>query len=542
MTETIVYSARRIITMEPTQPFATHVAVREGRILAVGGPDCAAGWGPVRRDERFRDAVLLPGFVEAHSHLMTGALWDYVYCGNTDRLDPDGKLWPGIRKVDEMISRLRDAAARLPAGAPVVAWGFDPLFFEGERLNRHHLDQAVTDRPIAVMHQSFHLMTVNSHALDMAGFTPETNVEGVPRLADGSLMGELQEMAAMFPVMRRLGLTLQTISRGEHAIRQFGKAAVQTGVTTATDLYADLADEEIETLLRVTGEASYPIRLVPALGVIGMEPKAAAQKALAVRARSTDRLRMGICKVMTDGSIQGFTARLKWPGYMGGQANGIWNLEPERLKELVKVLHAHGVNMQMHTNGDEASELMLDAIEEASLAHPGRDHRHTLQHCQMAGEDQFHRMARLGVCANLFANHLWYYGDAHVEHTVGPDRAARMNACRSALDNGVTLAIHSDSPVTPLGPLHVAWCAVNRRTPKGRVLGPNQRISVHEALHAITLGPARSLKLDADIGSITPGKAADFAVLADDPLTAAPEALRDIPVLGTVQGGRPFIR
>ena len=542
MSEIVLYPARRIITMEANQPFATHVAVRDGRILAVGGPDCAAGWGPVRTDERFRDAVLLPGFVEAHTHMMTGALWDYVYCGNTDRIDPDGRLWPGIRTVDEMIDRLRTAAQGLPEGAAVVGWGFDPLFFEGARLNRHDLDRAASDRPIAVMHQSFHLMTVNSRALDMAGYGPDTNVEGVPRLPDGSVMGELQEMAAMFPVMRRLGLQLQQLSRGEHAIRQFGKAAVQTGVTTATDLYADLGDEDVDTLLRVTAEAGYPLRIVPALGVIGMDPQAAAQKALALRARSTDRLRMGICKVMTDGSIQGFTARLKWPGYIGGQPNGIWNLEPARLTEMVRVLHAHGINMQMHTNGDEASELMLDALEAAMWAHPTGDHRHTLQHCQMATDDQFHRMARLGVCANLFANHLWFYGDAHVEHTVGPDRAARMNACRSALDNGVTLAIHSDSPVTPMGPLHVAWCAVNRVTPKGRVLGPAQRLSVHEALAAITLGPARSLKLDADVGSISVGKAADFAVLADDPLTCAPEALRDIAVLGTVQGGRVFVR
>lgn len=542
MSETVLYAARRIITMEPTQPFATHVAVRDGKILAVGGSEIADVWGGARLDERFRDAVLMPGFVEAHSHMMTGALWDFVYCGNVDRVDPDGNLWTGITSVDEMIERMKAAMAKLPEGEPLVCWGFDPLFFDGDSLNRHHLDKASAERPIAVMHQSFHLMTVNSMALEMAGYDAGTKVEGVARLPDGSLMGELQEMAAMFPVMRRLNLALQQLSRGERAIRQYGKASVQCGVTTATDLYADLSDADVETLLRVTAEADFPLRIVPALGVIGMEPEAAAQKALAVRARSTDMLRMGICKVMTDGSIQGFTARMKWPGYIGGQPNGIWNLEPARLKDLVRVLHKNGLNLQMHTNGDEASELMLDAIEEAMWQHPTGDHRHTMQHCQMAGEDQFYRMARLGVCCNLFANHLWYYGDAHAEFTVGPDRAARMNACRSALDNGVTLAIHSDSPVTPMGPLHVAWCAVNRVTPKGRVLGPDQRISVHEALEAITLGAARTLKLDADIGSITPGKKADFAVLADDPLTRAPAELRDIAVLGTVQGGRLFVR
>ncbi|WP_127108922.1 amidohydrolase [Pararhodobacter zhoushanensis] len=542
MAETILYAARRIITMEPTQPYATHVAVRDGRILAVGGPEIAEVWGGARLDERFRDQVLLPGFVEAHSHMMTGALWTYLYCGNVDRTDPDGNLWPGVHTVDDMIDRMKGAIAKLPAGQPLVCWGFDPLFFAGDRLNRHHLDQASAEVPIAVMHQSFHLMTVNSKALEMAGYGPDTNAEGVVRLPDGSLMGELQEMGAMFPVMRRLNMAIRDISKGEHAIVQYGKAAVQTGVTTATDLMADLADDDVATLLDVTGRKDYPLRLVPALGVIGLEPKAAAARALELRAKSTDMLRMGICKVMTDGSIQGFTARVKWPGYIGGQPNGLWNLEPARLKELVKTLHASGLNMQVHTNGDEASDFILDCFEEAMWEHPTGDSRHTLQHCQMAGEDQFYRAARLGVCVNLFANHLWYYGDAHAEFTVGPDRAARMNACRSALDNGVTLAIHSDSPVTPLGPLHVAWCAVNRITPKGRVLGANQRLSVMEALHAITLGAARTLKLDREVGSITPGKAADFAVLGDDPLSLAPEALRDIPVLGTVQGGRVFVK
>lgn len=542
MSETVVYSARRIITMEPTQPFATHVAVRDGRILGVGGPEVAKAWGGARKDDRFRDSVLLPGFVEAHSHMMTGALWTYLYCGNVDRIDPDGNLWPGIKTVDEMIGRMKTALKTLPEGQPLVCWGFDPLFFEGDRLNRHHLDKASTTRPIAVMHQSFHLMTVNTAALDLAGYGPDTNAEGVARLPDGSLMGELQEMAAMFPVMRRLNLSMRELSKGENAIVQYGKAAVQCGVTTATDLYADLEDEDVETLLRVTARSDYPLRVVPAYGVIGLDPKAAAARALALKARSTDMLRMGICKVMTDGSIQGFTARVKWPGYIGGQPNGIWNLEPARLKDMIVCLHAHGINMQVHTNGDEASDFVLDCFEEAMWKHPTGDSRHTLQHCQMAGEDQFYRAARMGVCVNLFANHLWYYGDAHAEFTVGPDRAARMNACRSALDNGVTLAIHSDSPVTPMGPLHVAWCAVNRITPKGRVLGANQRITVMEGLHAITLGAARSLKLDRDIGSITPGKMADFAVLGDDPLALAPEDLRDIPVLGTIQGGRVFLR
>ncbi|RPH40123.1 MAG: amidohydrolase, partial [Burkholderiales bacterium] len=180
------------------------------------------------------------------------------------------------------------------------------------------------------------------------------------------------------------------------------------------------------------------------------------------------------------------------------------------------------------------------SLETALRAHPSPDHRFVLQHCQLADSAQLRRMKALGLCANFFANHHFYWGDAHHDQTVGPDRAERMNPCRSAQDIGVPYTIHSDAPVTPLGPLHVAWCAVNRRTASGRLLGAHERIPVADALRAITLGAAWTLHLDGEIGSIECGKRADFAVLEDDPFEVAPEALKDVGVWGTVHGGRIF--
>ena len=171
---------------------------------------------------------------------------------------------------------------------------------------------------------------------------------------------------------------------------------------------------------------------------------------------------------------------------------------------------------------------------------PRPDHRHTLQHGQMIDRAMFHRMATLGLCAILFTNHLWYWGDQHHDITMGPDRAHRLNACRSALDAGVALAIHSDAPITPLAPLFTAWCAVNRITPSGRVLGAAEALTVAESLRAITLGAAWTLKLDAEIGSIECGKRADFAVLHDDLLDLPAAALKDARVWGTVLSGRVF--
>ena len=539
MSEIKVYKAKKIITMDPNRPEASHVAVQDGHILAVGGADCADQWGEVSHDDRFAHAVLMPGMVEGHAHMMSGAMWNFAYAGFHDRMDPNGKWWKGKPDVAAVVRDLGEYEKGLGDGEPLIGWGLDPIFFEGERLSRHHLDQITTERPVAIMFSNFHLMCVNSKALELAGYDASTNAEGVLKGADGAPTGELQEMAAMFPVMRRLGMDFRGLSQKPEAIRSYGEVCKRAGVTTVTDLYSQMEEDDLGSLLSVTSGADFPVRLVPVLGVAGTDPDESARRALALKAKSTDKLRLGAVKVMTDGSIQGWTARVKWPGYVGGQPNGIWNMAPDEIRRMVEVMQAAGVQMHLHTNGDEASEVTIDAIAAAARKHPWPGARHVLQHCQMMGRDQFERCVELGICTNIFSNHIWYFGDQHAALTLGETRAQRMNAARLALDTGVHVAIHSDAPVTPLGPLFTAWCAVNRQTMSGRVLGEAQRISVGEALYAVTMGAAYTLKMDAEVGSIEAGKRADFAVLGDDPTAVAPEALKDVPVLGTVAGGVP---
>ncbi|MEM1315266.1 MAG: amidohydrolase [Pseudomonadota bacterium] len=533
-----VFQAAKVVTLDRNRPEATHVAVRDGRILAVGGPDCAVPWGGGTPDDRLKDAVVYPGFVEGHAHMMAGPVWSKTYIGYHDRIDPDGGFWPGVTSVDLAIARLREAAARLPEGEPLSAWGFDPIFFDAKRLDRRDLDQVATDRMVVVQHSNGHVLTCNSYALAEVGYDQGTNIEGVVMDAEGP-NGELQEMAAMFPVQRRAGL--RDLRVGPDAAREYAKVAMRAGVTTATDLFAAMQEADADALAEVCGDPGHCLRIVPALNAMQGSPTDVRDLALALRARSTDMLRLGAVKLMTDGSIQGYSARIKWPGYVTGAPNGIWNMAPDLIFETVDVLHAAGVQMHVHTNGDEASEVVIDAIEAAVARHGLGDHRHVLQHGQMIGESQFRRMAALGIAANLFANHLWYFGDQHAAKTIGEDRAMRMDACRAALDAGVLMSIHSDAPVTPLGPLTVAWCAATRLTASGRVLGPAQRIAAEEAIRAVTLGAAATLHLDDEVGSLETGKKADFAILAEDPLAVPVEAMRDVEVLGTVSGGRMFL-
>ena len=541
MTDTI-YPAARVITMNPARPYATHVAVREGRILGAGTLEELAGWGDYRLDGRFADKVLMPGLVEGHSHVMEGSLWAYVYCGFFDRMDPEGRVWAGLKSIDAVVERLAEAAAALedPA-APLAGWSLDAIYYGGRRIDRHDLDRVSTERAVGVLNASGHILNVNTRALELAGLLRAgVNHPGIPLGADGLPTGEMKGPDAMAPLGVHTGFDRDLLACDEPGLRRFAKLCVRTGVTTAADLANLLPEEAVEMMLRVTGEPDYPARIVSLRRFYGLTPEELIDRALELRGRSRDRLRLGIIKVVADGSIQGFSARLRWPGYYNGAPEGLWYVPPEHLLEIYERALAAGLQVHTHTNGDEATDLALDCMESALRKHPAPDHRFTLQHCQLADAAQFRRIRALGLCVNLFPNHHFYWGDQHYAVTVGPERAKRMNACATALREGVPLAIHSDAPVTPLGPLFTAWCAVNRRTASGRILGEQERIGTADALRTITLGAAYTLGLDGEVGSIETGKRADFAVLEDDPETIGGERLKDVRVWGTVQGGRIF--
>ena len=538
---TTVFQARRIHTMNPDRPQATHVAVRDGRVLAVGSRDDVAAWGAHAIDTRFAGLVLMPGLVEGHSHLMAGKLWRFVYCGWFDVTGPDGRRWPGLKSLDAVVAALGERAAATDPKDPVIGWGFDPIYFGGRRCTRGDLDRVGHAGGVGVLHASAHIFNVDSTVLQRSGFLREgIDHPAFPLGADGLPTGELKGPEAMLPAMAAIGHPGSLLASDEAGVRDFARLCVRAGVTTATDLAAVLGDDEVAMLERVTGEAGFPVRVVPLLRLIGTTPQAAVARAQALAERSTEMLRLGRIKVVADGSIQGFSARLRWPGYFNGVPNGLWYTAPQVIREAYALALRAGLQVHTHTNGDEATELALDCLQQALAESPSADHRFTLQHCQLADDAQYRRMKALGMCVNLFANHHFFWGDEHRAITIGPDRAERMNACRSALDAGVPFAIHSDAPITPLGPLFTAWCAVNRLTASGRVLGEHQRIAPADALRAITLGAAVTLKLDGEIGSIECGKRADFCVLEDDPAEAPAMALKDLRVWGTVQGGRVF--
>jgi predicted amidohydrolase YtcJ len=537
MPKTIVFRANKIITMAAGQPIATHVAVRDGRILGVGTSETIGGWGSYELDDRFVDKIVMPGLVEAHSHIAEGTVWKHCYVGSYDRSSPDGTLWRGIGRLDGVIERLRDAEKQLnDPDEPLIGWGFDPIFLD-RGLVAADLDRVSTTRPVLVIHASFHILNTNSVVMQRAGIDADINVQGVLKDAAGNPVGQFQSIPAQFLVYKTVGTNLLARGSRPDEVWLFARSASRAGVTTATDLFNELSPEVVDNYRAMSADPNFPVRLVPALN--GMSGDGV-ERLRELVGYNSEKLRFGIVKLIVDGSIQGFTARLKWPGYYNGAPNGLWYIAPQELQRIVTSFHSAGFRVHIHTNGDEATEVALNAIEASLAAAPRWDHRHTLQHCQMADTAQFQRMATLGMCVNLFSNHIFYWGDAHYEQTMGPDRAERMDAAGTALRCGVSFALHSDAPITPIGPLFTAWCAVNRRTSSGRVLGASEAIPVEPALRAITLGAAYTLKMENEIGSIEVGKRADFAILEDDPTEVEPEKLKDVRVWGTVLGGDVF--
>ncbi|MBT5157581.1 MAG: amidohydrolase [Rhodobiaceae bacterium] len=538
-----IYQAKSIRTMDPHQPHATHLAVKDGHILAVGtGADVAdwqSAWGPLELNTDFAERTLLPGFIEGHAHMMEGLLWDYHYVGYYDREGPDGTIWPGLKSIDDVVAHLKQIQeTRDDPSEPLIAWGFDPIYFEGRRMTANDLDSISAACPVAVLHASLHILNANNFIMDAADVKNADNSEFIRRDTRGKPTGEFLGQLGMYMAMRTTNLDLLAAASSPKTLQTFSQVARQTGVTTCTDL-ANPVPEGAEVAMRETVEKdSFPMRLVVAYQGNSRPPEESVARMQALQDKQSDKLRFSLVKFVADGSIQGFSARLKWPHYYNGAPNGLWYIEPDRLREYLKAFTAAGFQCHVHTNGDECTEVTLDAIEDALRAHPWPDHRHTLQHCQMASRAHFKRMKNLGVGVNLFSNHLYYWGDEHRAITMGPERAGRLDDAGGCLEEGVPLAIHSDAPVTALAPLFTAWCAVNRLSSSGVTLGgESEKISLEQALYAITMGAAYSLRLDTEIGSLEVGKRADIAILADDPIEVGAAGLKDISVIGTMVDG-----
>ena len=354
------------------------------------------------------------------------------------------------------------------ADAPLLAWGFDPIFFGASRLTVRELDRFRRTRPIVMLHASVHLMNVNSPMLALAGIDDDTEIDGIDTDDDGQPTGELQEFAAMFPVYRVIGNDLSiAASENREAIWNFGQVAQLAGVTTATDLVNDLSGLGNRNLREVTARPDYPVRIVPAFAP-QTKPGQRRRNACSPRhARQHRQAALRPGQVHRRRLDPGLHGAAEWPGYFNGAAERHVADSAGQFDEVFTPFHAAGLQLHIHTNGDEATEVVLDAIETSSSAIRAAI---TATRCSTARwpTRASSRARRGSACASTCSPTISTTGATRTTRRPWAP-TARIGwtpaAPRSRL--GIPFAFHSDAPITPLSPLFTAWCAVAAQTLDG---------------------------------------------------------------------------
>lgn len=546
-----VFTARKIYTMDPGRPEADAIAVLDGKVLSTGTLESMKPWLSRYEhtvDESLKDKIIMPGFIEPHSHMyMSAGFMSVTYIGPLD--------WPGRNGMQKASPTHADVLATLkkahedeadPA-KPLIAWGFDPANHGGS-LDRDELDAITTERPIYVIGFAPHFVYLNSPAIEATGVTPDTDIHGVYKNDDGSLSGVFNENAA---VQAALGPVFPTIIElgGVDGLFYMAGIAQKAGVTTVADmLYGGIDfDAEWRDTLAATSDPEFPVRIQLVADGQTMKVKFGDDKILdtytAFLERNTDKAYVRNVKFFTDGSLPLMSSRVNYPGYLDG-TNGSFNAIPwDELTDSMAPWWNAGIQIHIHANGDMALDQALDSLQQLQESKPRFDHRYTIEHFSISNSMQPRRIAKLGanVSGNPYFTH--YRSQLHSDKAYGPDRAEALGRYGSLAREGVTFALHSDYPqvVVPMLPLTAVWTVVNRIAEDGKtVVAPGEAISVERALRAITIDAAYILGVEDRIGSLEPGKFADFAILDEDPYAVDPAKLKDVAVWGTALSGKVF--
>jgi hypothetical protein len=544
---TKIFIAEKIITMHPEQPLATAVAVRDGRILAVGNAAdvifCVKNspFRPYVVDNTFEDKIFMPGLVDAHTHVQSQAhRYSGHFVAQIPWPRPEGGFFPVYPTKADVLNRLQELDKTLPLGEVLFAVAYDENK-AGGFLHIGELDAVSRQRPVLVTNMVNHRFWVNSATLEEAGIDMTHPPDGVEVGPDGKANGTLLEYKGMMSVLpafpdlmnitrEKMRYILPLFAAGGHTTvcdAIFGRFGLQQSIVDFKNLFS-----EPDANLRVVG-LPFAKTGIPEAGSLDEFIRTVKTE----RASGIDNFRIGAVKLYLDGSIISRTSPIGWPGYWDGTAEPHMQEAPEVIHDLIIRLHDAGIPTVTHANSRPGCQVILEAVREAQSLHYRPDMRHRIEHAYTISEAQLKQARELGVAIQFFTTQIYYYGDGHLK-LQGPDRAHHITPTATAKRLGVSWGFHNDPPGTPQLPWMAAWTTVHRSTQESKtILGPHQRMSVADVLHAMTLEHAYQLHLDHEIGSIQFGKKADFCVLEADPLEIDPMELKDMPVWGTVFGG-----
>jgi predicted amidohydrolase YtcJ len=522
-----------VLTVDEARPTAEALAVADGRIIAVGDrSEIDALIGPDTETVDIGDGCVMPGFVEAHGHPLMEAI------ALSDRLVDIRPVT--LRSADDVVAAVhREVARRGPDGAYLNGW--DPLLQSGlPQPTLAWLDEVAPDGPLVIMHNSGHKAFFNSHAARRAGLnrdTPDPKGAKFGRDGRGELDGTAEETGAVFPLLAG------AIQPGDYPgmLRAECARLNRAGLTTCSEMAFDPNFKPLVEQMR----SDLTVRLRT------YEISNPQMRTDARPGEGDDMLRQVGIKIWVDGSPWIGNIALSFP-YLDTEATRVSGIQPgscgcanytaEQLHEIVGAYFPLGWPMACHVQGDAGVDTILDVYEEALRQHPRDDHRLRLEHVGAIRPEQIRRAVELGVTCSIFVDQIHYWGDIIVDGLFGPERGSRWMPAGSAVAAGMRISLHNDPPVTPEEPLRNISVAATRIAPSGRVLAPEERLTVEQAIRAQTIDAAWQLFADDIIGSLEVGKYADLVVLSADPRTVPPEQIADLDVRATFLAGRQVYR
>jgi predicted amidohydrolase YtcJ len=528
---TLVVNAN-VITVDAARPAARAFAYEDGRFIAVGtDAQILKLKGPASQVIDLHGMTVTPGFNDAHLHPQA------IFDENSQYY----RVWLGsdkVKNMDELVAALKRKAAITPPGGLINGYGYNDVTL-GRHPNRHDLDKVSTTQPVIITHGSGHITVVNSYVLNEAGITrdtPDPPGGALDRDPDGTPNGVLRESArgVLERGRREHGGNGGDRQKMPHDVelqgymncfRQYSaegltSVGVAGGSPASFRLFQELRDEGNPVRVGLMIYSQYYDQIAAA----GIE-----------RGFGDNRLRITAIKNFQGNSLSGRTA---WLSEAYSDRPGYFGIPPARSQEQLDADFQKwwdaGWQVATHSNGDREIDMVLTAIERCEAKNPRPDARWRIEHASVMNQSLLDRAKKDNVIL-VFHSYMWEYGN--ILQSYGPERLAMMHAYHTAIDMGIHVAGHSDSPISAADPLLRIQDMVTRKSQQGVVIGGNQRVSVDEALRVWTLDGAYATFEENIKGSITPGKLADFVVLQKDPNDVPPDTIKDIVVEATYLGG-----
>ena len=539
-----IWTGGPILTMNDQAMRAEAVAEAGGKIIRVGSrAEVMALKGRKTRVIDLKGRTLLPGFVDAHGHIVVGGL--QALSANL-LAPPDGKVQDIASLQQTLRDWVQENAAAVEKTKIIIGFGYDNAQLKELRhLTKEELDAVSKDIPVLVVQQSGHLATVNSAMLKEMGYDSSTKnpAGGVIQRKPGTTEpnGTLEEtalFAAAPVVLGRVG------PEGMKAFaREGAKLWARFGYTTAEEGRA--TPQVVDVLKQVAAEGGFANDVNAYPDVLVDRDFIKANQS----ATYTNRFRVAGAKLTIDGSPQGFTAWRDKPYFkpVGNYPKGYSGYAAASAEDVMGAVQwaaENGIQVITHANGERASDLLIAAHRAAQARFPqAQELRPVLIHGQFLREDQLDSFKALGVIPSLLPMHTFYWGDWHLDHTVGPEAGMNISPTGWALKRGMIFSSHHDAPVAFPDSMRVLDATVTTRARgSGRIVGPDQRVDVITALKAMTIWPAYHHFEEKTKGSLEPGKLADFVILSQDPTAVEPTTIADIKVTETIKEGNTIFR